>query len=486
MSNDLYSKFRECGHAALFLQEVQSGSMFFALKVRQPREGWLRFAWRVWVWLELYAAWALALLEKLTRGLHSESPLRRNLRGHYNGNAYARQALAAGALYAVVDNPRKTGHPNIILVDDVPETLRTLARRHREKLDIPVIAITGSAGKSTTAKLIHDLLKSTYRSHLLGGINAGAPFPAAILNIPLDAEMVVAETASVGLRMLVGTCSVLKPTHGLITFIGEAHLNTMKDLDTIKKAKWELYDYLLNNGGQTYLSCDHPWLHTQADRLPNTWRFGSAPENRTRLEALASDPYLQVRLHDSVRGTSSDIPTQIAGHFNLVNIQAAVAVAQSLKVPEAAIIEALKSARPPKNRSEIIKWGSNTIFNDSVHSTLSGLRASLASFMQFPAERRLLILGDIPGGDIDTPDQQLELMTWIHALRADEVVYVGPSFNRMRRDEWGLFLPNVAAYRTWLADLTVENTLVYLKGGSHLVLMESLQAKIDVDAEQVQ
>lgn len=477
MPSELYTRFLECGHAAITLSNVQPGSMYFGLKRYQPYTRTRRLYWMLWSLIERRARGLLSLLDRLTRNYPPESAIRKNLARSINGGAYALDALKVGAKYAVVDPSFKSRDPRVIVVEDVAKTLRALALEHRQSLDLPVIAITGSSGKSTTVKLLYDMLNEHFNCCPPAEFNGGDEFPLGPLNIRADCDVAVFEVATVFPQMIAANCETLLPTHGLITHIGEAHAQTLPGIETVQRAKWELFDHLMAHHGKTYLNMDDPWLATQRSKLSHPWLFGRTPECDTRVDIIKADPFLQVQLYpESGSEPPQIIQTQLAGAFNLGNIQAAVAVARSLRVPDHKIIAALKSFQPPPDRSQILEWGTNTVFNDSVHNTITGLQTSLASFMDFSTGQRLLIVGDIPDLHV-FPERVREQVAWVEAQDVQHTVFVGPDFYKARRPGPSVFLKSMRDYRRWLSTLQVEDTWIFVKGGSHLQLMEPLRGR---------
>ncbi|MES1224568.1 MAG: Mur ligase family protein, partial [Bacteroidota bacterium] len=169
---------------------------------------------------------------------------------NFNGNAFAAQALDAGAEYAVIDEKDYEVPGKTILVENVLIALQQLAKYHREQFNKPFIAITGSNGKTTTKELIHAVLSSTYKTYTTeGNLNNHIGIPLTILKIKPDAEIAVIEMGANHQKEIEGYCKYALPTHGLITNVGKAHLEGFGGPEGVKKGKGELFDYLrLNNG----------------------------------------------------------------------------------------------------------------------------------------------------------------------------------------------------------------------------------------------
>ncbi|HEY4968232.1 MAG TPA: Mur ligase family protein, partial [Puia sp.] len=166
---------------------------------------------------------------------------------HFNGNQYALQALEKGAAYAIVDEEiSSTGHSGqIIRADDVLACLQGLAGFHRDQFNFPFIAITGSNGKTTTKELIHAVLREKYTTYTTeGNLNNHIGIPLTLLKIKRDAEIAIVEMGANHLREIAGYCLYTRPTHGIITNCGKAHLEGFGSIEGVRKGKGELFDYL--------------------------------------------------------------------------------------------------------------------------------------------------------------------------------------------------------------------------------------------------
>ncbi|HNU14370.1 MAG TPA: Mur ligase family protein, partial [Chitinophagaceae bacterium] len=196
---------------------------------------------------------------------------------NFNGNTFARQAINAGAVYAVIDEADYEVPGKTILVDDVLTTLQQLARYHREQLSIPVIAITGSNGKTTTKELVHVVLSSAYKTYTTeGNLNNHIGIPITILKIKKDAEIAVIEMGANHQKEIASYCGYTQPTHGIITNCGKAHLEGFGGVEGVRKGKGELYDYLRTHNGTAFVMSDYDYLKVMSRGIPNIIRYGTA------------------------------------------------------------------------------------------------------------------------------------------------------------------------------------------------------------------
>ncbi|MFM7671533.1 MAG: UDP-N-acetylmuramoyl-tripeptide--D-alanyl-D-alanine ligase, partial [Bacteroidota bacterium] len=176
----------------------------------------------------------------------------------FNGNAFSKQALEAGAAYAIIDEAAYSIENKTILVDDVLTTLQQLAAHHRNQLNIPVIGITGSNGKTTSKELVHAVLSTTYRTATtVGNLNNHIGIPLTLLRIPSNTEIAVVEMGANHQQEIAGYCTYARPTHGIITNCGKAHLEGFGGVEGVRKGKGELFDHLRTTTGVAFVMWDY-------------------------------------------------------------------------------------------------------------------------------------------------------------------------------------------------------------------------------------
>ncbi|MEM8909601.1 MAG: Mur ligase family protein, partial [Bacteroidota bacterium] len=189
---------------------------------------------------------------------------------NFNGNAFAEEALTKGAAYAVIDEPDFQVNDRCLLVDDVLTSLQALATHHRRQLEIPLIAITGSNGKTTTKELMSEALGCHYRTHFTrGNLNNHIGVPLTLLAMPMDTEIAVIEMGANHQGEIAALCRIAEPTHGLITNIGKAHLESFGGLEGVKKGKSELYQFLATHRGLAFVNLDEAFLVELSEPIPH-------------------------------------------------------------------------------------------------------------------------------------------------------------------------------------------------------------------------
>src|SRR5450432_3058666 len=237
---------------------------------------------------------------------------------NFNGNRFAVQALHNGAAYAIVDE--KIADPEglddrLIPVDNVLLTLQSLAAHHRNQFSIPFIGITGSNGKTTTKELIHAVLSEKYKTYTTeGNLNNHIGIPLTLLKIKKDAELAIVEMGANHLCEIAGYCVYTRPTHGLITNAGKAHLEGFGGVEGVRKGKGELFDHLRAHDGTAFVMWDYDYLHEMSRGIKYIISYGTSDADTTGITETAT-PYLRVRI---TKGQpSGSIQTRLTGDYNL-------------------------------------------------------------------------------------------------------------------------------------------------------------------------
>src|SRR5215204_3118871 len=228
----------------------------------------------------------------------------------FNGNAFAKNAIDAGAGYAIIDDQNYFIQGKTILVNDVLTTLQQLAKHHREQFTIPFIAITGSNGKTTTKELIHVVLSSSYKTYTTeGNLNNHIGVPLTILKIRNDAQMAVIEMGANHLNEIASYCKYALPTHGIITNVGKAHLEGFGGEEGVRKGKGELFDYLREHNGTIFRMNDYTYLRDMSRGIDHVFTYGTKDADIIG-DVTQSDPFLHVGF---TKGFTGEIKTSLVG-----------------------------------------------------------------------------------------------------------------------------------------------------------------------------
>lgn len=347
---------------------------------------------------------------------------------HFNGNAFAQQALNSGAAHAVIDEAAYAIAGKTILVPDVLQTLQDLARHHRQQLAIPFVAITGSNGKTTTKELVHAVLSTTFKTYTTeGNLNNHIGVPLTILKIRDDAQMAVIEMGANHQKEIESYCAIALPTHALITNCGKAHLEGFGGVEGVRKGKGELFDFLRANKGTAFVMWDYDYLHSMSQGIDQVVKYGTL-EGDVAGTVLQSDPFLQVQFS---KGLYGKVHTQLVGGYNLPNVLAAAAVGLHFGVPPDQIKTAIESYVPSNSRSQLVQKGSNTIILDAYNANPSSMKLAIENFARVAGTNKILVLGAMAELGTESLQEHEQIVSAIAQYPWEEVLLVGGDFLKL-------------------------------------------------------
>jgi len=387
----------------------------------------------------------------------------------FDGNTFAEKALENGAAYVVIDNPDFKKGDQYILVEDTLKTLQDLAREHRRQFYIPVIAITGSNGKTTTKELLSAVLSGQYPTHFTkGNFNNHIGVPLTLLAMSKETEVAVIEMGANHIGEIDFLCKIAEPTHGIITNVGKAHLEGFGSFEGVKQAKSELYKYLQQTKGMVFFNKDEPFLEELA--ADNSPKLAYMRSERSNLDVepfetiLVSDqPFLKIS-YRGYEGKMEEIQTQLFGEYNFNNIMTAVSVGRYFKVPEVVMRKAIEGYVPSNNRSQILERDSNTYLLDAYNANPTSMRHALNNFSKMEANQRVAIIGSMLELGDYAESEHLEIAKYAKSLSFEEVVLVGKEFESAATEIELPHFENTEQLKTWLNLQAFENTHVLLKG----------------------
>ena len=382
----------------------------------------------------------------------------------FDGNDYAVQSLEKGASVAVIDSEEVLrNNPDyaerLVLVEDTLLALQMLAREHRRALAIPIIAIAGSNGKTTTKELVSRVLAEKFEvSTTKGNLNNHIGVPLTLLAMDAETEFGVVEMGASAQGEIALLCSIAEPNYGILTNIGLSHLEGFGGKEGIRKGKGELFDHLDKNGGRAFVPQEDATLCDMA----------------CEREDMAVEYYS--------RTIAEGFESNLTGDYNRYNIAAAVEVGRYFGIDDRHIAEAILSFTPNNNRSQAVKTERNSLVVDCYNANPSSMEVALDNISTMEAERKVLILGDM-----------LELGQWSeeahqNILRkadgvADEVILVGGEFAKAYATvgkelecSYALY-PSTAEALTALEKNPLRNALILLKGSRGIkleILIENL------------
>ena len=390
---------------------------------------------------------------------------------HFNGNAFARQALADGAAFAVIDEKEFHLDEKTLLVENVLETLQQLALHHRQQFSIPVLAITGSNGKTTTKELVHAVLSTTYRTHTTkGNLNNHIGIPLTLLEMKEDTEIAVIEMGANHQREIAGYCRYTLPTHGIITNCGKAHLEGFGGEEGVRKGKGELYDFLRTHDGTAFINWDYDYLRDMGKGIPHVYSYGHSGA-LTNGRITATEPFLDVAIEG---GGGLQLTTQLVGAYNLPNVLVAVAVGRYFKVSDEQIRNAIAGYAPSNSRSQLIDRGKQKIILDAYNANPTSMRAAIESFAASHYPNKVLILGGMAELGAESEKEHRSIVELIQKYPWKQVVLVGGDFQKIPHPYQRF--DDSAAAAAWCRQQDWDDACLLIKGSRSMKMERILEA----------
>jgi UDP-N-acetylmuramoyl-tripeptide--D-alanyl-D-alanine ligase len=403
---------------------------------------------------------------------------------NFNANTFAFKALEAGAAYCVVDEPLSTiatyyqgqdqaqkeaALSKMIVVDDVLTTLQALAGHHRSTFDIPFIAITGSNGKTTTKELVYAVLASHFKTYTTqGNLNNHIGVPLTILSIKKDAQMAVIEMGANHQKEIEGYCVYTRPTHGIISNCGKAHLEGFGGEEGVKKGKGELYNFLRGHNGTAFVYTGYDYLVEMSAGIQNIVPYVNG-------SIQSSEPFLTVDASINENETAI-ITSQLVGSYNLPNILCALTIGKHFGVPQHKMVAAIENYAPSNSRSQLITKGTNTIILDAYNANPSSMKVAIENFEKLAGNHKIVLLGAMMELGEHAAAEHLALLQLIANCNFKHVVLVGKDFAALQTQmPQFVYLQNALEAKDWLEKQNPTQAQLLIKG-SRSMQMETVIA----------
>ncbi len=390
--------------------------------------------------------------------------------GNFNGNEYADQALESGAIYAVVDewNTDKENDSRYIRVDDVLQTLQELARHHRRQFKIPILAITGSNGKTTTKELIAEVLSTTYNVwYTLGNLNNHIGVPLTLLSMKREIDIAVIEMGANHPNEIDFLCRIAEPTHGLVTNVGRAHLEGFGGFAGVIKTKGELYEYLSEENKVAFVNARENHLLKMSQNCQHRIPYGGS----NRVENKGANPFVEVEW--SSREDVWEVQTQLIGVYNFNNILTAITIGQYFKVNDDKIKRALEQYQPKNNRSQLEIRGSNQLIMDAYNANPTSMEAALRNFsnMEGDGKKKIVVLGDMLELGKESFEEHQRIYELALSFGFSKVITVGKEFAQVTNKEHYTNIESLLKYWDWTK---ITDSLLLIKGSRGIRLEKLL------------
>lgn len=390
---------------------------------------------------------------------------------NFNGNRFAQEALKAGAAYAIVDEEEFADHKRTILVKDVLATLQELATYHRTFLNIPIISLTGSNGKTTTKELINAVLSKKYNTVATkGNLNNHIGVPLTLLSMNEETEMGIVEMGANHIKEIEFLCKIAKPDYGYITNFGKAHLEGFGSIEGVIKGKSELYQYLLSDNKYVFLNADDSIQKEKLSTYIKKFGYSQTDPEYYNIKKIEASPFVKLSFEDMT------VTSNLIGEYNFTNIAAAILIGKYFNVEPKDIKEAIENFIPSNNRSQIIEKGSIRVILDAYNANPTSMKAALDYFSHLNDTKKIAILGDMFELGPDSHEEHQAIVRYIETLKLDDVYLIGEHFDKTKANSREIKQYNsFDDFKREFEGSHYRNSAILIKGSRGMALERTLE-----------
>lgn len=389
---------------------------------------------------------------------------------NFNANEFAPKALELGASVVVIDDPAFfiEDDERYFLCEEVLTTLQKLANHHRHQLQIPVIGLTGSNGKTTSKELLHAVLKQKFNTlATIGNLNNHIGVPLTLLRIKPEHEIAIIEMGANKQGDIKELCDIAEPTHGFITNIGKAHLEGMGGPEGVLKTKTELFQFLRERKGTVFINSQDPILSNMAKRFEKPVLYPGKGDF-CEVNFLGADPFVKF----SFAGVEGEHLTSLIGAYNFGNIANALTIGKYFGVEMDKAIAGIVNYKPENMRSQLIEKRSNLIILDAYNANPSSMEVAIRTFGQMTGKKhKMVILGDMFELGEHAEAEHRRLGEIVSEYPIDKVCFTGKLIvTALEKAPKALYFPDPFSFRNWLQDSQLEDYLILIKGSRGMKL----------------
>ena len=391
----------------------------------------------------------------------------------FDGNQFAIQALDKGCAVAIVSDEQVYnsyhGDKQMILVPDTLQAYKDMAREHRRRFDIPVIAITGTNGKTTTKELVRAVLAERYDEMATeGNYNNDVGVPKTLFRLSVLHEIAVIEMGASHPGDIKTLAETAEPTCGLITNVGKAHLQGFGSFEGVVRTKGELYDNLATRPDSViFVNADNEHL---MGILPKGVKaeYYTCDENKADADVygqiIACDPFLRLKWRQKGSDDWHEVTTHLIGSYNLDNVLAAVTVGLHFEMTPQEICRAIEKYVPSNNRSQLTETEHNHLIVDAYNANPTSMAAALDNFCLMQVSPKMAILGEMRELGDSSAEEHRRVVERLANCPFDEVWLVGKEFKDIKCP-YRKF-DDVEQVKTAIAENRPEGRYILIKGSN--------------------
>lgn len=421
---EIHNLFLQCKSVSIDTRKIEKGSMFFAIKGE-----------------------------------------------NFDANTFAQQALDLGALYVIIDNASYLIDDRTILVQNSLETLQELSKFHRAYLKLPIIALTGSNGKTTTKELINVVLAKKYNTKAtVGNLNNHIGVPLTLLSFTKETEIGIVEMGANHKKEIEFLCEIAQPDYGYITNFGKAHLEGFGGVEGVIEGKSEMYQYLAKNNKTAFVNLEDS-IQIEKSKAIQSFTFGIKKDQADlKINSIEANPFVNIEYE------TFNVKSNLIGLYNANNINAAAAIGTYLKVDKKDIKAAIEAYVPDNNRSQLLKKGTNQIILDAYNANPSSMAVAIANFVQLDNPNKIMILGDMFELG-DESQQEHKIIVDSVAGQDQSVCYlIGKVFYENKISKENIhFFETFDAFAAYLKTVSFNDNTILIKGSRGMALERTLE-----------
>ena len=388
----------------------------------------------------------------------------------FDANSFAKEALEKGASYVIIDNKEYFINEKTILVDDSLVALQELAKFHRNFLKLPIIALTGSNGKTTTKELINVVLAKKFNvTATVGNLNNHIGVPLTLLSFTKNTEIGIVEMGANHQKEIEFLCAITQPDFGYITNFGKAHLEGFGGVDGVIKGKSEMYSYLIANKKKVFVNLDDT-LQDQKTKNLQRFTFSSLDEKSTVfIKKCTANPLVTISFNETT------IHSSLIGLYNANNINAAITIGNHFGVSDTQIKEAIESYIPENNRSQMLTKATNEIILDAYNANPSSMIVALENFIQLKNENKTIIIGDMFELGNESLMEHKAIVSYLISNENIDTFFVGTDFylNQVEKTNFKFF-KTFEDLSSYLKLNEIKNNIILIKGSRGMALERTL------------
>ena len=390
---------------------------------------------------------------------------------NFDANTFAQEAFNKGAKYVIIDNSNYLIDETTILVEDSLKTLQELAKYHRNYLKIPIVALTGSNGKTTTKELINIVLSEKYTTKAtIGNLNNHIGVPLTLLSFTNKTQIGIVEMGANHQKEIQFLCEITQPDFGYITNFGKAHLEGFGGIEGVIKGKSEMYNYLQENNKKAFVNLDDE-IQSEKTELIDRVTFSQKNKKADLLiSKVVANPFVSIDFEDVI------VDSKLIGLYNANNIIAAMLIGKYFDVTNQEIKSAIESYISENNRSQLLNKDTNKIILDAYNANPSSMKVALENFIQLDNENKIAILGDMfELGDESLKEHQ-SIVDYLIKNSVNDYYFIGKEFFKTQIvKENFYFFKTLEDFSNWIKIGSIKNKTILIKGSRGMALEKVLE-----------